>query len=154
MRMVMTGADTMLTAVPLVASPLHPAVLCGGGAVAVLLVFFALRHLRIGYLRRRMEDNGRFLENVYPQRALPELIYRCWEHDVAAYNRARRRWPWRLLWHEARAERFTAKPPQPPRASSLPQAAKPAVSRGVPRAGKRPRGAHRGARPADKNGGC
>lgn len=101
------------------------ATVAGALLVAVLVALVTVVQLRIRHRRGEMLSYGRFLENTYGTDSVPMLLYRYWEREVERYNRSRRRWPWRLLWREARTDRFVLKVAAPPKPVSGPQAPKP-----------------------------
>lgn len=90
-------------------------VLVGAIFVMVCVVFAVIVTAYILHRRGAMVRYSRFLETTYGAEPVPVLLYRYWVREVELYNRARRRWPWRLVWREACAERFALKEPKPSR---------------------------------------
>lgn len=90
-------------------------VLVGAIFVMVCVVFAVIVTAHILHRRGAMVRYSRFLETTYGAEPVPVLLYRYWVREVELYNRARRRWPWRLVWREACAERFALKEPKPSR---------------------------------------
>ena len=114
------------------------ATVAGALLVAVLVALVTVVQLRIRHRRGEMLSYGRFLENTYGTDSVPMLLYRYWEREVERYNRSRRRWPWRLLWREARTDRFVLKVAAPPKPVSGPQAPKPVAAADAKRPETRP----------------
>lgn len=90
-------------------------VLVGAIFVTVCVVFAVIVTAHILHRREAMVRYSRFLETTYGAEPVPVLLYRYWVREVELYNRARRRWPWRLVWREACADRFALKEPKPSR---------------------------------------
>lgn len=90
-------------------------VLVGTIFVMVCVAVAAIVTAHILHRRGAMVRYSRFLETTYGAEPVPVLLYRYWVREVELYNRARRRWPWRLVWREACAERFALKEPKPSR---------------------------------------
>lgn len=90
-------------------------VLVGAIFVMVCVVFAVIVTAYILHRRGAMVRYSRFLETTYGAEPVPVLLYRYWVREVELYNRARRRWPWRLVWREACVERFALKEPKPSR---------------------------------------
>lgn len=109
------------------------------GSAGLVAVLLAAAVIRIACRRHRMKCYERFLLDYYGSGPVPELLYRYWEKDITAYNRARRRWPFRVLWREADAGRFTPQPQMPPAVSA---------GAGVGKHAKRPTPGKAKARPA------
>lgn len=84
----------------------------------VLVVPLLGRMLHIGHLRRQMRRYADFLRDLYAGRPVDPLLHRKWCETVEAYNRSRRRWPFRVLFGAADADRFLRRE-GPPRVAGL-----------------------------------